>query len=55
MYRHVLLVDVLVIALVSLGFGIWLGMRFGGHIAIRRIRDFEHAERVRRAGLGKRS
>lgn len=45
----------LAIALISLSLGIWIGAKFGGHIAVRRIRDFEHAERVRRAGLGGRS
>lgn len=49
--RHVLLVNVLIIALLSLGAGIWIGLHFGGHRATRKIRDFEHAERLKRAGL----
>ena len=39
---------------ISLAVGIWIGSQFGGHRAARKIRDFEHAERLRRAGLKQR-
>jgi hypothetical protein len=43
---------VLAVAVISLIVGVAVGLKFGGHLAIRNIRDFEHAERRRRAGLG---
>lgn len=49
--RHVLLVNVLVIALLSLGAGIWIGTRIGGRIAVRRIAEFEYRTLTGRAGL----
>jgi hypothetical protein len=45
-------VGTFILLLAVFGAGIATGLKFGGHLAIRRIRDFEHAERRRRAGLG---
>jgi hypothetical protein len=44
---------IIVIIVAALAFG--AGLKAGGHVAVRRIRDFEHVERVRRAGLSRRS
>lgn len=52
--RQVPFEDVWIVFLLFLGAGIWIGIQIGGHRAARNIRDFEHAERLRRAGLRKR-
>ena len=52
--KRVTFTYVWIVFLLFLGAGIWIGVQIGGHRAARSIRDFEHAERLRRAGLKRR-
>jgi hypothetical protein len=56
MYRHVLLVDVngyVVAAILGLVVGIWIGVRMGGLIAVRRLAEAEFRSMASAAGLRK--
>jgi hypothetical protein len=46
-------VGYVVILLIGVGIGIYLGLHFGGRLAMRRLTESEHEVRLSRSGLKK--